>query len=252
MFIMPIRHHFRCSSSLIQVFASFLYLFSSRLLIASTVLLIPVRVYHYQLRSDGNMQLITKYCLYTDPTLQYCGTGHLFYALLAVVMLVLFYVLPVILLFLYPFSWFQRSGCANSLVLKTFVDVFQGYYKDGTGGTRDYRYFSGLLLLFQLVPYLVLTLTQSSFFYITLSFFTHLYLCIILIFRPYKQYRHNLVMSLMLSVIIVMFWSMIMLNWNRVFADFVIFPILLLTVSVCLLFLCFVVLICIQVKLVLF
>ena len=55
--------------------------------------------------------------------------------------------MPTLLLFLYPCHICQRFlnkiNC-NSVILRTFMDVFQGNYKDGTNGTRDYRFFSGI------------------------------------------------------------------------------------------------------------
>ena len=106
----------------------------------------PVKVYH-----QGPDGLITKQGVFIEPTLEYFGKLHIKYALLGILMILLFYLLPVFLLFAYPFHCFQRilnKARLNSLVLKTFIDIFQGYYKDGTNGTRDYRIFSVLPFTF--------------------------------------------------------------------------------------------------------
>ncbi|CAI8020590.1 hypothetical protein GBAR_LOCUS12305, partial [Geodia barretti] len=134
----PLRKQLRGNKSLIDVFASFLYLSSSRLLVTSVNILMPVVVYYRML--DG--KLLAKNCVYSDPSLVFFGNQHAKFALLAIVMVLLFFILPVILLFAYPFSCFQRvlnrTGL-NSLALRTFIDVFQGHYKDGTNGTTNYR-----------------------------------------------------------------------------------------------------------------
>ena len=67
-----------------------------------------------------------------------------------------------------PCSCFQvclnRTGCSCQS-LHTFMDAFQGHYKNGTNGTRDLRFFSGLYLLLRHVLYAstVLTYQISSF-----------------------------------------------------------------------------------------
>ena len=148
-FLKPLRRRLRISTSLIDVFASFLYLSSSRLLLTSLYILMPVKVYH-----QGPDGLITKQGVFIEPTLEYFGKLHIKYALLGIFMILLFYLLPVFLLFAYPFHCFQRilnKARLNSLVLKTFIDIFQGYYKDGTNGIRDYRIFSVLPFTFPIL-----------------------------------------------------------------------------------------------------
>ena len=136
----PLRRNLRVKTSLIDVFASFLYLSLSRLLITSIYILIPAEV--YCMGSDGN--LVTQQCVFNEPAFIFFGKQHKKYTLLAIFMFILFFLLPVILLLSYPFSWFQRflnKTGLNSVVLRTFIDVFQGYYKDGTNGTNGYRFF---------------------------------------------------------------------------------------------------------------
>ena len=130
MCLKPLRHRLKLSSSLVPVFASFLNLSSYRLFITSINLLIPVTVYEYQQGADGNMHLSTKYCVLSEPDLVYFSRKHMPYALLALSMLLLFFIVSMVLLFAYPFSWFQRllyETGLNSLVLITFMDVFQRY-----------------------------------------------------------------------------------------------------------------------------
>ena len=129
----PLRQKLRVKTSLIDVFASFLYLSLSRLLITSMYIVMPQLYYQ---SSDGRVNLVTRHGVFNDPTLVYFGKVHKKYALLA--MFLLFYLLPVFLLFAYPFSCFQRflnKTGLNSVVLQMFIDVSQGYYKDGTNGT---------------------------------------------------------------------------------------------------------------------
>ena len=90
---------------------------------------------------------------YYNATVPYFGTEHLPFAILAISVLAVFIVLPVLILLLYPTRVFQRLiGCCNTRwhALDAFVDTFQGYYKDGINGTPDWRYFSGLYLIFRI------------------------------------------------------------------------------------------------------
>ena len=75
-------------------------------------------------------------------------------ALLAIFASATFIVLPVLILLLYPTRVFQRCiGCCSTRwhALDAFVDAFQGYYKNGTDGFPDWRYFSGLYLIFRIL-----------------------------------------------------------------------------------------------------
>ena len=160
------------------------------------------------------------------------------YALLAIFMFVVFYLLPVFLLFAYPFFCFQRllnKAGLNSVVLRTFIDVFQGYYKDGTNGTRDYRFFSLFPFLFPLVLCFVFTLTKCIFkFYHFFSFFAILYLTVVLVLQPFKQYIHNFITGVMLIDLVFACWSMIIGNNDSTSAEFVYAGFILFTVSLCL------------------
>ena len=78
-----------------------------------------------------------------------------------------------IILFLYPFLCFQR--CLNrlrirSLALHTFVDAFEGCYKDGANGTRDCRYFAALQLVICLLYPLAFSFTEEVIISAFLSF----------------------------------------------------------------------------------
>ena len=74
---------------------------------------------------------------------------------LATSVLAIFNVLPLLILLLYPTRIFQHClGYCNARfqhALHTFMDAFQGYYKDGTTGTPDWRCVSALYLIFRIV-----------------------------------------------------------------------------------------------------
>ena len=207
----PFQRQWNVKTSLIDVFASFIYLSSTRLLLTSVNFLVPIRTYGYQLGPDGHPKLTKAYYLFNSPTVKYFGANHLPFALLAITSLLSFFILPMALLFVYPHSWFQRMlnrTRLNSLTLRTFVEVFQGSFKDSTNNTRDYRYFSGFLLFIPLVLNLIFSLTQSSIYYPLGGLLILVYLTLHLIFRPYKRQLHNHITVAMLVALLIMYWGM--------------------------------------------
>ena len=194
-------------TSLIDAFSTLLLLAYVKTLNTSFDLLIPVNV--YQLSSSG--QLTRSWRLYIDATLVYFGPRHLPYAILAIVMLLIFMILPMLLLFLYPFCWFQKFLNLFPFrwyVLHTFVDSFQGCYKDGTEpGTRDCRWFASLFLTLRLVTFLIGAYTKNILFF-PLSTITLVFLCILIIsIQPFKEpLRHHSYINAMFLLLLAV-WN---------------------------------------------
>ena len=207
----PMRRCWNIRTSLVDVFASFIYLSSTRLLVTSVNFLNPIRTFTYRQGPDGHMKLTTAYYLLNSPSVEYFHKDHIPFALMAILLSLLFFVLPMILLFVYPFTRCQQTlnkiGL-NSLTLRTFVEVFQGPFKDGTNNTRDFRYFSGCILLVPLILNLTFSLTQSSMYYPVASVWILIYLTLHLVFQPYKRSLHNFSTTTVLVAFLVFYWSM--------------------------------------------
>ena len=200
-FLKPVRRNIR--TSLVEAFASFIYLSCSQLLLAYLFNVL----YHVHLQPT--VRCIDKKILcneFTDSgifwksTPSICIVGHCFVNHV-------FYIANVFAL-LYPSSWFQnilnKLRC-NHIVLHTFMDVFQGGYKDGITGKRDYRYFSGFVLLFPLLIYLTFILTKTRYFYPIICFWITLYLTL---HQPFKYFKHNYIFTAMLFVLLGGLWGM--------------------------------------------
>ena len=195
-------------TSLIDVFASFIFLSTSRLLTASFNVLVPTYVYFFHNETATHPTM--KHYLLNAPTVEYFGSEHLPFALLALTVLVLLVVLPMLLLFLYPLRCFQRllnRLHLNSHVLRTFMDVFQGIFKDGTNGTRDYRSFSGLLLFNGFMLLMMFSWTLSSFYYPVATLYILLYCVLFIIFQPYKCHCHNYITIAMGTAFLSGYWG---------------------------------------------
>ena len=195
-------------TSLIDVFASFIFLSTSRLITASVSLLVPTYVYFSH--NEFATHPTKKYYLLSSPTVEYFGWEHLPFALLALTLLLLLVVLPMLLLFLYPLRCFQRllnRLQLNSHALRTFMDVFQGTFKDGTNGTRDYRSFSGLFLLFEFFIFVIFSQTMSSFYYPIASIVILVYCVLFITFQPYKHKLHNNITIAMGAAFLWAYWG---------------------------------------------
>ena len=199
------RRHLDIQSSLISAFSTFILLSYTKIGIAAFYILVPNRV----MTPEGTYTLH----VYINPNIKYFHHSHLVYGVIALVLGTAFLILPVVVLCLYPYRCFQR--CLNhfhlrSLVLDAFVDAFQGYYKDGTNGTRDCRYFSVVNFLLRFKMLLLFGLTQDSLIY---AFFaTVMLICFIgafVIAQPYKVAVYNrtdmfiLIPMLLFNVVVI-------------------------------------------------
>ena len=151
-------------TSIINSFAAYILLSNVKLLSTCVDILTPVTVYHFT--TPDNVSQVTR--LYYDATITYFGYSHFPYAVLAIAILSVLVVLPTVLLVLYPFRWFQRlknllpSRCV--LFLNTFVDCFQGCYKDGSKprGSLDYRCLAAIPFILRLSGFFVNSINSKS------------------------------------------------------------------------------------------
>ena len=130
------KKNFDVRTSMIDSCATFFYLSSIKILSMIFDLLVPTQV--YELHQDGYNYTFR---LYYSGDIEYFGKEHLPYAILAIIVSIVFVVLPLTVLVLYPFAFFQKFlDCipVRWHILHTFMDAFQGVYKDGTEpDTRD-------------------------------------------------------------------------------------------------------------------
>ena len=180
--------------SILSTFATFLLLSYSKILFTSANLLYGVSVY------DNNENIVKNSpVLYYDTSLQYFGHRHIPYVCLALIVTFTFVVLPPALLLLYPTKCFkyclERCRFRHWNSLSIFMDVFQGWYKDGTDGTYDYRAFSALYMVFRCCfasEFILVMLfqydTSVNSIQWTLPSVIHIGLgCFYLIVKPYKK-----------------------------------------------------------------
>ncbi len=179
-------------TSLVDAFTTFFLLSNVKFLSVSFDILTPVKVY-YQLNSTGKISHTWR--VFSDATLPYFGEGHLPYALLATAVLVLLVFFPILLLALYPFSWFQKFlnyFPFRWYILHTIMDSFQGCYKDGTEqNTRDCRWFASMFLLLRLCIFLIGGITASVMYFVFTPMLLAIVAFLLLRINPFKDHLRN-------------------------------------------------------------
>lgn len=181
------RKNWDIRTSLIDSFATFLLLSNFKFLSVAYDLLLPVQV--YQLSSSGNFSYSWR--VYYDPTISYFGSDHLPYAILAIAVLSVFVLLPILLLLLYPLGCVQKMlniFPVRWYILHTFMDSFQGCYKDGTeAGTRDCRWFAALFLLARVFILLLSVFTTGTTYFVIAPFVISTISLLLVTIRPFKN-----------------------------------------------------------------
>ena len=170
-------------NSLVDAFATFLLLSYVKFLSVSFDILMPT--FSWDVEST-----IQPAVAYYDETFEYFGNQHLPYALLALAVLLVFTLLVILLLCLYPCRCFQRflnRYHLSSPAFHTFLDTFQGSFKDGTNGTGDCQYFAAIYLTARVVLYLSLGISIVTFNRSTISGVLLVVIVLLAVFQPYKE-----------------------------------------------------------------
>ena len=175
-------------ASLIDVFATFILLSNVKLLNVSFDLIsVPIAL------SDMNGSVLPEFFTYTNGSMVYLGREHLPYFVLGVAVILVFNVLPILLLCLYPCRCFQRclNYCSlSSPSLHIFMDAFQGCYKT-TPPARDYRRMAALPLIVILLSFFAFSFTSNNSYFTLLGCILSFVSFIINTCRPFKKEKYN-------------------------------------------------------------
>jgi hypothetical protein len=153
----PVKTFFRLfhrnwnpKTTILNTFGTFILLAYSKLIFISINLLFAVYTYD----SSGEPILDSTVLLF-DTNVKFLHYEHIPYVVLALSVIFIFVLPPPLLLLFYPTRLFRKllrcCGFKRWDVLNFIMDMFQGWYKDGTEGTRDYRSVSALCLLLRIL-----------------------------------------------------------------------------------------------------
>ena len=208
-FFARFRRHWGIQTTIMDAFVTFFFLSTTKLLSVSFDLLIPTRV----LTKYGNLY---SWSLYYDPSIEYFGREHLPYALLAIGILIVFIVFPTSLLLCYQFKIYRKClkiCLIRGEMLDKFVDTFHRYYKDGSNGTWDCRWFAGFFILVKSLAYLVYVLVLSQVAYAFIVILCLIGAAAIVVVQPYKEeYKVFNVISANLFLWLGLFFAVFMTN----------------------------------------
>ena len=147
---------------------------------------------------------VNKAYWYYDGSVDLASKDYIPYLILAVLMLVIFNIVPLVLLILYPFKCFQiylnKFTCTNfQLTLKIFMDTFHGCYKD------NMRHFAALYLAVRVLNLLFLSVFHYSFYFKMIQFIFVVTLALVAKYQPYKCSRRTRVDMVMLLAVICIY-----------------------------------------------
>ena len=201
------KRNFNIRASLIDSFSSFFLLSNVKFLSVTFDLLVPTQIYH--LYGDTYNYTLG---LYYSADIEYFGREHLPYGILAIVVLCVFVILPVAVLALYPFAFFQKFlnlFPVRWYILHTFVDSFQGCYKDGTEpGTHDYRWFSAVYLILRFTAFLLYGIMLDVQYFSLCCLLLLFTLLLLVIFQPYKnRFFSHFKLNTVFFILLAMFYA---------------------------------------------
>ena len=172
-------------TSVVDAYATLFLLSFSKVLNVTFDLLAPTKL--YQLNPEKS-----QYVVYNDANIKFLSHEHMLpYGIFGISFLMLFILLPVFILLLYPCRCCRT--CLNSLglhrqCLQTFVSAFQGCYKDGSEpGTRDYRCFAALYLIVRILLFLVYGITLGTIFFAFAAALFLLFTLLVITIQPHKS-----------------------------------------------------------------
>lgn len=177
------RQGWNLRTSLIDAFVTFFILSTTKLLHVSVSVLLNVQVFDAQGKSHGYFWL-------EEPSIAYFGPEHRKYGILAIFVIFFLIFLPVCLLVGYQFAFIRAILTKTRImgpVLEEFMHSFNQYYKDGSDGTRDCRWFAAFYIMNRLGVYMLLffTLTATAYNYILM----YVLVCtvVVIMVEPYKK-----------------------------------------------------------------
>ena len=200
------RRRWRLERSIVDAFATLLVLAYTKFALVSTLILSSAPLYD----SVGTERQLVSYF---NGNLVYWEGRHIFYFTVTVIVITVVVIIPSLMLLLSP--WLQKvvtrircSDCCYGRVCQTrgkvqlFLDTFQGCYKDGTSGTRDYRYFAGVYFLFRQALIIGYSFFPSVNHYIFQQFVCTLGLFLFAVLRPYKNDFYNVLDVTIFSILV--------------------------------------------------
>ena len=200
-----LRYRWSIKSSVIHSLTTFLVLSYARVTLTTFKLLAPVSLYG----PGGQYSLYTKRVVWYDGTMSYFGHEHFPYAVIALLVLVTFVVIPPLLLLSYPLLpvVMTRLGLEDYWIVKKLIinplskcvpifDAFQSCYKD------KYRFFAGLLFVYRVTALAIYGFPPTTaIINVCIQLFLLSVLLLHCVCQPYKKRWHNFIEACTLALL---------------------------------------------------
>ena len=189
-------------TSIIDSFSCFFFLSNMKFLSVTFDMLVPVRMYYF----TNPQHVHHEWRLYYDATIPYFKGYHAAYGSIAVLVSFTFVFLPVFLLLFYPFRICQKMlGILPNrwqIFISTFVESFQGSYKDGTEpGTSDCRWFSAVILAARFLLLTGYALSPNAIFFSNSAIIFTILSILVIAVDPFKLLLGNRAIALAMCMI---------------------------------------------------
>ena len=177
------KRTWQLKGSVLNAFITFLTLSSAKLLTLSVTLIKPIK-----LRDSCGYNHGMK--VYLDPSIEAFSSKHLRYAIPAIIIVILFNVLPTVYITLYPIRRCKRilDKLVPFRLCQELARISQRGFKDGSNGTRDYRSFAGLYA-FSRFFFIIALLGKNGNAVIGLTFL--IFGILVIGCHPYQRKMHN-------------------------------------------------------------
>ena len=191
-----IRRNWSATDSIVHAYATLLLLSFAILNHNVFQLLQSTNVYNSTEKVKTNV-------LVNRPSIHVYSSEYIPFLLIVLALLFFLGICPTALLCIYSIKLFRRklNNCCSQriqIVLNTFVETFQGTFKDGLNGTRDYRILPALFLIIIMVTTIFSSFADISSMYIIGSYNIVLLVLssfLIAFARPCKSFLTNLSLS---------------------------------------------------------
>ena len=182
---LSLRRQWNIESSIADTFASFMLLSCMKFASVTFDLLLPVFVY--------DRHGCRRTYLYFDASIEYFGSHHLLYGVMASAVCIVFIVLPMLFLSLYPY--FSTHKCPQFLRSRFIADIakaFHSCYKDGSNGTGNYQCFVVLFFILRILLFATYGVSPTAVFWGLAALEVILAAALFIIIQPYKSPIHNI------------------------------------------------------------
>ena len=226
--LVRLRKSWNIKGSVINAFATF-YVLSFTKVVSTTVnLLLTAHMVDVCGRKHSGQ-------LYYDASCHIFHRCHLPYAVLSITVFVFFIFVPTFAVLFYSCRAFHKYCCCcltrRLTLFNEIVKIFHQSFKDGTDGTRDYRWFAGIYLVLRTIIVTSLLWRSSQQYHILSSMAGLLFVAV---FQPHVSNSYNYIDSFIFGGLTVIF-VLLPASQSRHIAMILIYivPLILMLIQLC-------------------